>query len=410
MSLDTKDEDIKSLRKKLTDWSRRDEECLNAIPVLLADKDLHIQDLIGGLNTICELSEEGRELFDETARSLAEVASVSQWNAQWLGERQTHVKMFMEEIEKLNSRREAERDRSYLVGIGIPEPIDIGIPESDREILGPLFLKKIGFFSEVWKRKSEEYHDVERFFSALEAPCEKDMIFLEDPVEDVCEKNRRSSKGNTAAGKTAAASAPSNLPDTLMASQLAALYLQAGAGQSTAGMSEDARKLLQQAQPAEQCREEYILRMKRDGVPEKDAAALFEFECGVLQKYPKAYLLEPDFTRSWFFDLKRRFFRAYPQKMSDIMKEQSLTLGELCKVIDEAEWHCWNSHERQMPDEVRREIFSWRLQGPGGDFAMQYCEKISQSTGISMDSMRTAVNACGAHLDRYKWTTLYGCM
>ena len=127
--------------------------------------------------------------------------------------------------------------------------------------------------------------------------------------------------------------------DLLMTSQLAALYLDHSAGQ-------DAGKY----------RERYILRLEGLGINELEAARLFDFESGIIRKFNKRYLLSPEFTQSWFFGLKHRFFQDYPQEKPDILKERFLTMSELCKIIDEAEWHYWNSHERKIPDGVWKEI------------------------------------------------------
>ena len=84
-------------------------------------------------------------------------------------------------------------------------------------------------------------------------------------------------------------------------------------------------------------------------------------------------------------------------------KEKFFTVSELCKIIDEAEWHFWNSHERVMSDEVWEEIFQWRIQGAGGEFGERYFEMISRETGIELSSLAALSNAQGKHLSRYKW-------
>ena len=85
------------------------------------------------------------------------------------------------------------------------------------------------------------------------------------------------------------------------------------------------------------------------------------------------------------------------------MKERSLTISELCKIIDEAEWHFWNSHENRVPDSVWTEICEWRLKGPGAEFAIGYFKMIAEATGISMNSLASLSSEQGSHLNRYKW-------
>lgn len=150
-------------------------------------------------------------------------------------------------------------------------------------------------------------------------------------------------------------------------------------------------------------RKKYISNLTQLKLSKQDAQAMFAFDCAVIKKYNKSYLLNPDFTRMWFFGLKQPFFLAYPKEKADILKERFLTMSELCKIIDEAEWHFWNSHEREMSDEVWREIYEWRINVAGAEFAMQYFEMIADATKIPMDSIGAICRSQGAHLSKYKW-------
>ena len=105
----------------------------------------------------------------------------------------------------------------------------------------------------------------------------------------------------------------------------------------------------------------------------------------------------------WFFGLDKPFFREYPKTKDDIFKECFLTISEICKIIDEAEWHFWNSHEREMPDTVWEEIFEWHLNGAGGVFAIQYFHMIEKKIGISEKSLSKLAAEQGTHLSKYKW-------
>ena len=78
-------------------------------------------------------------------------------------------------------------------------------------------------------------------------------------------------------------------------------------------------------------------------------------------------------------------------------------MSELCKLIDEAEWHFWNSHERELPDGVWEEICAWRLKGPGAAFAIRYFEMIEQVTGIPGESIAKLSSEQRKHLNQYKW-------
>lgn len=170
--------------------------------------------------------------------------------------------------------------------------------------------------------------------------------------------------------------------DTLMTSQLAALYL---------NENKTAYKDM------------YIKRLLNLGINKKDIEKLFEFECNIIKTFNKAYLLHPQFTQMWFFGLDKPFFQEYPKTKDDILKECFLTISEICKIIDEAEWHFWNSHEREMPDIVWKEIFEWHLKGAGGTFALQYFDMIEKKIGVASESLSKLVSDQGAHLSTYKW-------
>lgn len=170
--------------------------------------------------------------------------------------------------------------------------------------------------------------------------------------------------------------------EKLMTSQLPALYLQEN---NTA------------------YRDNYVRRLESIGFKKKDAEKMFDFECEVIRKHGKQYLLQPQFTKMWFFGLKQPFFQQYPKTKEDILKERYLTVSELCKMIDEAEWHFWNSHERTLSDDVWKEICEWRLKGPGAEFAIRYFEMIGKETGIPEESIAKLSSEQGKHLNQYKW-------
>lgn len=168
----------------------------------------------------------------------------------------------------------------------------------------------------------------------------------------------------------------------LMLSQLVALYEHTGRTEYRARYYEELGKL---------------------GFSEQDAEKLLEVERTTIRRFNKGYLLSPAFTKTWFMGLQQPFFLNDPKTKPDILKERFFTISEICKFIDEAEWHFWNSHEKAVGDGVFEEISAWRLRGEGGDFAIKYCESISADTGISMDLFSKYINREGSHLSRYKW-------
>lgn len=178
-------------------------------------------------------------------------------------------------------------------------------------------------------------------------------------------------------------SKPEQIPmETWMTSQLPALYVR----KSKAAY-----------------RKHYIHRLELLGFTASDAQKLFDFECDVIRRFPKQCLLERQFTQMRFFNLKQPFFMQYPQTKEDILQERWLTVSELCKIVDEAEWHYWNSHEQHLPDAVWQEICAWRLSGPGADFLVQYFKMIEEETGIPEDSLAKLSSEQGRHLSKCAW-------
>lgn len=150
-------------------------------------------------------------------------------------------------------------------------------------------------------------------------------------------------------------------------------------------------------------RKHYLKRLCDIGIKRKNAEIMFDFECEIIKKFNKDFLLHPGFTKMWCFGLTQPFFQQYPQKKEDILKEHFFTMSELCKMIDEAEWHIWNSHERVLSKSVWQEICDWRMKGEGMDFAVKYFDMIVEETGISTDDISKLCAEQGEHLCKYKW-------
>ncbi|MBR3178724.1 MAG: hypothetical protein IKF49_04360 [Clostridia bacterium] len=152
-------------------------------------------------------------------------------------------------------------------------------------------------------------------------------------------------------------------------------------------------------------RNRYINELTKMGFTNEQAETLFKVEHTIIQRHCKDYLTSPDFTKVWFMGLRQPFLLRYPKTKEDIQKERFFTISEICKFIDEAEWHYWNSHERDLPEDVFEEIYDWRLRGKGGDSTIEYCEAIAKETGIPMDLFGKYINREGSHLNKYKWSS-----
>ena len=156
-------------------------------------------------------------------------------------------------------------------------------------------------------------------------------------------------------------------------------------------------------QGSEYHKNQYINKLVELKFNKNEAKKLLDFESDILRRFDKKYLLEPDFTKMWFFDLSQPFFKSFPNKKDEILKEHFLTVSEICKIIDEAEWHFWNSHEKVSSDEVWQEIFSWSMRGGGMGFGVKYFKMIAESTGIPEDKIADYSSNEGGHLNKYKW-------
>lgn len=147
----------------------------------------------------------------------------------------------------------------------------------------------------------------------------------------------------------------------------------------------------------------YLRKLMAIGFNKTNAEKMFDFECEIIRKHGKKYLQHPQFTELWFFGLRQPFFLQYPKTKEDILKEKYLTMSEICKIVDEAEWHFWNSHEKNLSDEVWTEIYAWHLKGPGIEFATTYFEMIEKETGIPSKNISALCGLQGEHLSKYKW-------
>ena len=146
-----------------------------------------------------------------------------------------------------------------------------------------------------------------------------------------------------------------------------------------------------------------IAALKELGFSDSQAEKFFDYECGILEKYRKTYLADPDFVSMWAFNLNKPIFSSYPSTKEELKKEHFITVSELSMIIDEAEWHFWNSHEKNLSNEVWGDICRWRMQGAGGNFAVEYYMMIAEELGLPIELMQNISNRDGGLLKEYKW-------
>lgn len=147
--------------------------------------------------------------------------------------------------------------------------------------------------------------------------------------------------------------------------------------------------------------------LKTLGFTDIQANQLFEFEHNILKRYKRVQLTDPNFAEMWVFDLKQPlFFNCYPSTAEELIEEKFFTISELCKILDEAEWHFMNNHE-EVSDDVFADIFRWRLRGNGIRFAVEYYTMISNELGLPMELIQKVHNREGLVLDQLKWSMIY---
>lgn len=143
--------------------------------------------------------------------------------------------------------------------------------------------------------------------------------------------------------------------------------------------------------------------LRKLGFNRKQATAYFDFECGILSRYQKTFLTDPDYVKMWVFDLDTPVFTGYPSTEEEIRKEKYLTISEMSMIIDEAEWHFWNSHEKELSAEVWGEICRWRFGADGARIAVEYYIMIAKELGLPIKLMENLSNREGGLLNKYKW-------
>ncbi len=130
--------------------------------------------------------------------------------------------------------------------------------------------------------------------------------------------------------------APSSRRDftQLLTSQLAAFWLDTG-------------------DPA--YRDEYLRRMRICGLEDKAAENMRRYETDILKEHPRPEMLDEQFIRKPLFSL---IAPALEKPVEYYETHFEYPFSYIVKLSDEAEWHYWNSHEKNLPDQVWAEIFA----------------------------------------------------
>ena len=100
-------------------------------------------------------------------------------------------------------------------------------------------------------------------------------------------------------------------------------------------------------------KEEYLRRMKICGLSDDASMKMFEYEAEIIKMHPRPEMLDESFISKPLFSLTKT---ALDKEASYYETHFEYPFSYIVKLSDEAEWHYWNSHEKNLNDRVWSEI------------------------------------------------------
>lgn len=145
--------------------------------------------------------------------------------------------------------------------------------------------------------------------------------------------------------------------------------------------------------------DEYIRRLVSIGFGEEEATNLFIFESMIMKHDSITMLQSPDYLCGYYFGLQSPFLT---HKHDYYVEHQMFTVSEVTKIWDEAEWHFYNSHEKEMPDSVWHEIYTLSRKG-GAKLIQDTLRSIADHSSTDFDKI-IKYSVCEQNmLFKYKW-------
>ena len=145
-------------------------------------------------------------------------------------------------------------------------------------------------------------------------------------------------------------------------------------------------------------KEEYLRRMRMCEVSDETAEKTFSFETDILRRMPRPEMLLPDFIQMGMFSLTER---ALPEWYTYYETHFDYPFSYVVKLSDEAEWHFWNSHEKDLSEEVWGEIFA--LSDKNRKLFIPFAMNLVNNLGWSVKQVNAfSFNEQGM-LDYYRW-------
>lgn len=144
---------------------------------------------------------------------------------------------------------------------------------------------------------------------------------------------------------------------------------------------------------------EYRTRLQKIGFSEAEATALFFLELMMIKHFSVNALAADDYLTSACFDLQTVRF---PESNEYYISHQTFTVSEIVKIWDEAEWHYFHSHEKELPAAVWQEIYAISRYG-GGELYLGYIRMIAEKANLPEDKIHCYAGAEQGLLYKYKW-------
>lgn len=145
-------------------------------------------------------------------------------------------------------------------------------------------------------------------------------------------------------------------------------------------------------------RAEYLRRIRMCGVDTEKAEEMLAFESGILAEHPRPELLREDFIALRLFSLAAPALE-HPVEYYETHLEYPLSY--VVKLSDEAEWHFWNSHEKDLPGEVWAEIYA--LSDKNKKLFIPFGMHLVEALGWSFANVNTFSYNEQGMLDYYRW-------
>ena len=146
-------------------------------------------------------------------------------------------------------------------------------------------------------------------------------------------------------------------------------------------------------------RDEYQRRLMFVGFEEAEAESLFMFELMILKHDSIEPLASDGYLKSFVFDLQHV---VLPEENEYYFLHQTFLVSQIVKIWDEAEWHYWNSHERDLPEDVWAEIHAISRYG-GAALFIGYLKMVSEKSHVPMAKVQKYSKAEQDMIFKYKW-------